>query len=249
MSEVWFYGYGNTASKACEILVENNYHVSVFTTSNNQFKVTADNLNLQCINYDLCIDSDSLPEPEIIISFLFPRIIPKEVLSKSKFGGINFHPAPLPKYRGVHCAAFAILNKECFYGVTCHYMTENIDDGPILGQKSFLIHPDDTEISIEIKAKSILLALYQDIVTQALWKLKTPNLLTWPKKGPLYTKQMYESERLITDINKKDIPLYAKAFWYPPKSAAMLRNRVSLNYIMPTENNCFQYINEVDLNE
>lgn len=249
MSEVWFYGYGNTASKACEILVENKHHVRVFTPSYNQLKVTADNLGLPCTNYDHYSEIDSLPEPEIIISFLFPTIIPKEVLSKSKYGGINFHPAPLPQYRGVHCAAFAILNKESSYGITCHYMTEHFDNGPIIGQKTCLLSTNDTEISLEIRAKRILLTLYQEIVTQTLWKLIDPELLYWPQKGILHTKKMYESERVIKYRDNKEIPLYARAFWYPPKSAAILKRGSSICYLMPKNNQKFQCIDETELKE
>ncbi len=169
MSEIWFYGYGNTASIACKILVEKKYQVRVCTPNCNALEVTAKKLDIPCTNIRSHFEEiHSLPRPEIIISFLFPVVIPKTVLTKSFYGGINFHPAPLPQYRGVHCATFAILNRENHFGTTCHYMTENIDDGPILGQNTFPIMLNDTEISLETKAKHFLLTLFKQVISQAL---------------------------------------------------------------------------------
>ena len=59
-------------------------------------------------------------------------IIGKEILSKKTI--INTHPSLLPKYRGVHALAWAMLNLEEELGFSIHLMNEYVDDGDILEQ-------------------------------------------------------------------------------------------------------------------
>ena len=51
---------------------------------------------------------------------------------------INFHPGP-PKYRGIGCVNFALLNNEKKYGATAHIMSNRIDNGQILDVRNFRI--------------------------------------------------------------------------------------------------------------
>ena len=47
---------------------------------------------------------------------------------------INTHPSLLPKYRGVHALAWAMINMEEELGFSIHLMNEYVDDGDILEQ-------------------------------------------------------------------------------------------------------------------
>src|SRR5688500_1816660 len=62
---------------------------------------------------------------DIGISFLYPHKVPKEHLDGHTW--INFHPAPLPLYRGRNVAYHAIMNGTGSFGGTIHYMDENFD--------------------------------------------------------------------------------------------------------------------------
>lgn len=62
----------------------------------------------------------------------YKPIIPEPELRKRPF--INVHYSPLPKYRGMHPVAWAIINGEKEHGLTIHLMNRYIDDGPILAQ-------------------------------------------------------------------------------------------------------------------
>ena len=59
-------------------------------------------------------------------------LIGKDILSKKTI--INTHPSLLPKYRGVHALAWAMLNLEEVLGFSIHLMNEYVDDGDILEQ-------------------------------------------------------------------------------------------------------------------
>lgn len=59
-------------------------------------------------------------------------LIGNDILDKITI--INTHPSLLPKYRGVHALAWAMINKEKELGFTIHLMNEYVDDGDILEQ-------------------------------------------------------------------------------------------------------------------
>jgi methionyl-tRNA formyltransferase len=82
--------------------------------------------------------------PDIIFCIGSMEIIPKTVLDIPPRGTINIHPALLPKYRGRYSIPHAIFNGEKETGVTLHYMTPGLDDGPIISQKSFPLSDNDT---------------------------------------------------------------------------------------------------------
>ena len=64
---------------------------------------------------------------------------------------INIHPSLLPAFQGASAYSQAFERGTKIAGVTCHYVTENLDQGPIILQDIFKVEPDD---SIEmIKAK------------------------------------------------------------------------------------------------
>lgn len=201
MGEIWFYGSGRTAFAACERLFLAGYRkVRVWAPDNDKLAICAYRLGLPRKGIeDHGVRNVIRPQPELVISFLCPVKIPLSILSLAKYGGINFHPAPLPKYRGVHCAAFAVMNREAHYGVTCHFMTERLDDGPILLCEPCAIYPKDNEADLEERAKRALLRLFQTVVDNALWKGTHWQDLTWPRSGLLYTKRMYQDICLKED--------------------------------------------------
>ena len=64
---------------------------------------------------------------------------------------INIHPSLLPAFPGALAYAQAYERGTKIIGVTSHYVTENLDQGPIIFQNSFEVNPNDS--LEEIKAK------------------------------------------------------------------------------------------------
>ena len=79
------------------------------------------------------------------------RPVSAEVLRCARHGGINFHDGPLPRYGGVHAPAWAIMGDERVHGITWHRMTDRLDGGDILVQRSFPIEDDDTSFTLNLK--------------------------------------------------------------------------------------------------
>ena len=61
---------------------------------------------------------------------------------------INVHPSLLPKYKGLNAVEQALDSGVDVTGCTVHYVTEELDDGPIIMQGEVPIMPDDDIISL-----------------------------------------------------------------------------------------------------
>ena len=77
-------------------------------------------------------DTPSDSSFDLGVSYCYPRKISKSLLSIPKKGFVNYHPAPLPKYKGPTELDDAIKNKETDWGVTVHHMNEEYDSGEII---------------------------------------------------------------------------------------------------------------------
>ena len=68
---------------------------------------------------------------------------------------INIHPSLLPAFPGASAYAQAYERGTKIVGVTSHYVTENLDQGPIIFQDSFKVNPNDTLEKIKNKGQKL----------------------------------------------------------------------------------------------
>ena len=68
---------------------------------------------------------------------------------------INIHPSLLPAFPGALAYAQAYERGTKIVGVTSHYVTENLDQGPIIFQDSFKVNPNDTLEKIKSKGQKL----------------------------------------------------------------------------------------------
>lgn len=81
-------------------------------------------------SYDLSdLDTGAI---DLVVAANYPKIVPERVLDEVPC--INTHWSLLPRYRGVHPTAWALLNGDDETGVTVHLMEGEFDTGPILAQ-------------------------------------------------------------------------------------------------------------------
>jgi methionyl-tRNA formyltransferase len=235
LREVWFFGDGRTATTAFRWLQEHapEAAVVVCSASGGPLAAAATRSGAKWVNVDGTSWRSLEGHPSIVISFLFPWRVPRSVLDQCPYGGVNFHPGPLPSYRGVCCATFAILNGEQQFGVTCHYMSERFDDGPILGIRPVLVMPSDTAWSLEKRSKEALLGLFVDTCTERAWEKLPPGKCEQPKAGMLYTKRMFDRMARIDDMAACDLDRHTRAFWNPPRSASYIERDGRCYHVMP----------------
>ena len=99
------------------------------------------------------------------ISYCYPKKITEPLLSVPKKGFVNYHPGPLPRYKGPNEFEDGIKNNEIHWGVTVHFMDEEYDNGPIIKIKNFDLHEGPKSIQ-ELGAIShyFLFQLFKDTV-------------------------------------------------------------------------------------
>ena len=96
-----------------------------------------------------------LKKCDIVVSASWPYIIQSEMLQYFHGRILNVHASLLPKYRGQHPLNWALLNDEKKIGVTIHLVSEELDAGNILIQKSINIKDEADMQYIRKKIHSI----------------------------------------------------------------------------------------------
>jgi methionyl-tRNA formyltransferase len=86
--------------------------------------------------------------PDIIFTISYRFMLPQEVLDIPPLGGVNFHAAPLPKYRGCAPLNWAVINGEKETAITFHYLVKKADEGDIIAQEKMPILFEDTAFDL-----------------------------------------------------------------------------------------------------
>lgn len=179
------------------------------------------------------LDSGEL-EVDLVLSMLYWRKLGGAFLTKPQFGAINFHPAPLPGYKGVGGYNLAILNSLTEWAATAHYMDEQIDTGAIISLSYFPIDlENETAVSLEKKTRPHLEKLFKEVVDMAA--LQKGVLPTSPNGPGLYLSRVQLEGLKKIDFEKDDIERKVRAFWFPPYDGAyMEQNGVKYTLIPPS---------------
>jgi len=74
---------------------------------------------------------------DVGISYCFPYIVDVNYPVADKRMWYNYHPAPLPKYKGLNNYSFPIYDKVKTFGVSLHIMTDEVDGGEVLKKINF----------------------------------------------------------------------------------------------------------------
>ena len=68
---------------------------------------------------------------------------------------INIHPSLLPAFAGASAYELAFERGTMIVGVKSHYVTENLDQGPIIFLDAFKVNPNDTLEEMKIKGQKL----------------------------------------------------------------------------------------------
>ena len=110
-------------------------------------------------NYDNKITNEFEKENvDFILCIGWMRILSESFVKQWKQRCLNVHPSLLPKYSGgmdlsVH--EEVLKNKETETGCTIHFVTDELDSGPIIIQKKCIIENDDTPEKLKIKVQKL----------------------------------------------------------------------------------------------
>ena len=83
-------------------------------------------------------------EPNLVVLAGFMRILTPSLVQKFKGKMLNIHPSLLPKYQGLNTHQRAIDAKDDVHGVSVHFVTEELDGGPVVLQAKVPVLESDT---------------------------------------------------------------------------------------------------------
>lgn len=92
---------------------------------------------------------------DLIVLARYMRILTPNFVWRYPNRIINIHPSLLPAFPGALAYAQAYERGTKIVGVTSHYVTENLDQGPIIFQDSFEVNPDDSLEHIKSKGQKL----------------------------------------------------------------------------------------------
>lgn len=91
------------------------------------------------------IDQNS---PDLLVLAGFMRILTSGFVRQYQGRLLNIHPSLLPKYKGLHTHQRALEAGDGEHGCSVHFVTEELDGGPLVLQSVLLVNADDTPASL-----------------------------------------------------------------------------------------------------
>ena len=97
----------------------------------------------------------------------FMRILTETFTRRWEGRMLNIHPSLLPAFRGLHTHRRALEAGVRLHGATVHFVTPELDGGPIIVQAAVPVLPDDDEQALAAR----VLAVEHVIYPSALWRV------------------------------------------------------------------------------
>lgn len=82
-------------------------------------------------------------EPDLVVLAGFMRILTPVFVDAFSDCLLNIHPSLLPKYRGIHTHQRALEAGDKEHGVSVHFVTQELDGGPVVLQAKVPVFPED----------------------------------------------------------------------------------------------------------
>ncbi len=151
---------------------------------------------------------------DLLISYLCPWVLPKEVLQSAVYASINFHPAT-PDYPGTGCTNFAIYDGVKEYGAMCHHMSCKVDNGRVIAVKRFPVLSEDSVYSLTQKCYVAMSELFFEIMDMILKGKKLPESNEHWTRKPYTRAQLNALKKLDVTMSVDEIRRRVKATTYP----------------------------------
>ncbi|MBD2838236.1 phosphoribosylglycinamide formyltransferase [Pseudomonas sp. JM0905a] len=87
-------------------------------------------------------------KPQLVVLAGFMRILTPGFVRHYQGRLLNIHPSLLPKYKGLHTHQRALEAGDSEHGCSVHFVTEELDGGPLVVQALIPVESDDTPESL-----------------------------------------------------------------------------------------------------
>jgi phosphoribosylglycinamide formyltransferase-1 len=100
-------------------------------------------------------DAVAQGEPDLVVLAGFMRVLGVAFVRAHEGRLLNIHPSLLPLYPGLHTHRRALADGVKVHGCTVHFVTTDVDGGPIVAQGAVPVLPDDDEASLAARVLAV----------------------------------------------------------------------------------------------
>ncbi|MFB6422071.1 MAG: phosphoribosylglycinamide formyltransferase [Candidatus Malihini olakiniferum] len=133
-------------------------------------------------------------QPDLVVLAGYMRILSQKFVAQFSGKIINIHPSLLPKYPGLHTHRKALESGDKEHGTSIHFVTDELDGGPLILQSKVPVFIEDTEEMLTSRVKTQEHIIY-------------PLVVKWFIEERL---KMYKGEALLDGLRIPNAGLIAK---------------------------------------
>ena len=136
-------------------------------------------------------------EIDLIILAGFMRILGKNITEKFYGKMINLHPSLLPLYPGLNTHTQALNNKDKYHGISIHFVSSELDAGPLIAQGKVLVKADDDLEKLVSKIHKV----EHDLLPKIINELCTNNIYLNCETNKVMYSDNLDSKMSVTYFN------------------------------------------------
>ncbi|EHG6156816.1 phosphoribosylglycinamide formyltransferase [Escherichia fergusonii] len=103
--------------------------------------------------------------PDVVVLAGFMRILSPRFVEHYAEKLLNIHPSLLPKYPGLHTHRQALENGDKEHGTSVHFVTDELDGGPVILQARVPVFAGDTEDDVTARVQTQEHAIYPLVIS------------------------------------------------------------------------------------
>ncbi|MDW8847116.1 phosphoribosylglycinamide formyltransferase [Erwinia sp. MMLR14_017] len=103
--------------------------------------------------------------PDLVVLAGYMRILSPAFVQHYAGRMLNIHPSLLPKYPGLHTHRQAMENGDEEHGTSVHFVTEQLDGGPVILQAKVPVFAEDSEEDVTARVQHQEHAIYPLVVS------------------------------------------------------------------------------------
>ena len=128
--------------------------------------------------------------PDLVVLAGFMRILSAEFVASRAGRILNIHPSLLPKYTGLHTHRRVLEAGEREHGASVHFVTAQLDGGPVVLQSRVAVLPGDSEHSLAARVQATEHIIYPRVIGwlatgRLAWRQERPWLDDHPLDEPV----------------------------------------------------------------
>lgn len=127
-------------------------------------------------------------QPRLVVLAGFMRILSPGFIAAFSDRILNIHPSLLPLYRGLHTHRRALEAGDALHGCSVHFVTEELDGGPVVIQGQVPVRSGDSESTLSARVQRQEHRIYSQAIDWfARGRLQLREQRAWLDGQPLHT--------------------------------------------------------------